>query len=242
LQLPAPPTGGAATPLANFSLGHLESRANLAAPIICNLPVVKSVNPTQVQAGNQFVYTIQIPDPAKLNLIDCDLSNVTATDNITDIKGDPTFTVVSASNGGTVSQPDSRHATINWTGLSYTHAPEGQPNTPPITLYVTVAVPATSDPGQIQDIINATASPTNCHGGASGIAGLGSGGSISGSFTLPQPAVLAATIVPTVQASANLPHTGGTGGLWQPFLGLLTLAAGGAALAMVRRSRRRTAG
>jgi hypothetical protein len=230
----------------DVNVGHLEAAASLAAPINCSLMPVKTADPTSVTAGQNFNYTIQIPSPAQLADISCNLSNVSATDTISDLSGNPTFTVTGVSNGGTVTKNADGTSTVNWTGLSYTAAAVGSPPNPPITLTITVAVPATSPAGQIQDLVTATGTPTSCNGGASGIEGLGQASdpaTLSGSYTLQQPAVTAAaatTTTPTPLASSTLPFTGGPGGLWQPVAGLVVLGAGAGALGLVRRSRRRT--
>jgi hypothetical protein len=232
--------------VADVNVGHLEAAASLAAPINCTLQVVKTADPTSVTAGQNFNYTIQIPSPAELADISCNLSNVSATDTISVLSGTPTFTVTGVSNGGTVTKNADGTSTVNWSGLSYTAAAVGSPPNPPITLTITVAVPATSTAGQLQDLVTATGTPTSCNGGASGIAGLGQAAdpaTLSGSYTLPQPGVTAAAAAvaaPAVAAASTLPFTGGPGGLWQPVAGLVVLGAGAGALGLVRRSRRRS--
>lgn len=228
--------------IADVNVGHLEASSALSAPITCNIPVVKSANPTSVTAGNTFTYTIQVPDPAKLADLSCSLTNVTATDVIGDAQGSPTFNVVGVSNGGTVNQTSPNQATITWNGLNYNVAPVGAAPNPPITLTITVNTPATSPAGVIQDVVNATGTASGCNGGVTGIANLGgvNGNALTGSYTLTQPAVNAVDLATAAGAAPQgpLPHTGGTGGLWQPLGGLLILGLGGGALALVRRSRR----
>ncbi|HWG74551.1 MAG TPA: hypothetical protein VG184_10920, partial [Acidimicrobiales bacterium] len=160
-------------PLVNLEAGHMEVSAADAQPIICTIPMAKTVNPNSVTAGNNFTQTIQIPDPTKLALLACSLSNVTATDTITDLSGNPTFKVLSVDHGGTVTTNGSSSATITWTGLSYTAAPVGSTPTPPIQLHVTVSVPADSPGGVVQDLATATGTPTGCNGGISGTTNLG---------------------------------------------------------------------
>jgi hypothetical protein len=233
--------------IADVNVGHLEAAASLAAPINCALPVVKTADPTSVTAGQSFDYTIQIPSPTQLADIACNLSNVSATDTISVLSGTPTFVVTGVSDGGTATKNADGTTTVNWSGLSYTVAPLGSPPNQPITLTITVAVPAGSAAGQLQDLVTATGTPTSCNGGASGIAGLGQAttpATLSGSYTLQQPTVtggvgVAASSTPAVAAS-TLPFTGGPGGLWQPVAGLVALGAGAGALGLVRRSRRRS--
>ncbi|MHB1535951.1 MAG: LPXTG cell wall anchor domain-containing protein [Acidimicrobiales bacterium] len=232
--------------VANLYLGHMEASANLASEITCNIPVIKSSNPTSVTAGNNFVYTILIPDPAKLPLLACNLINLSATDTISDLTGSPTFQVLSVSNGGKVTQTSPNKATVSWTGLSYTTAPLGSPPNPPVMLTITVAVPASSPTGVLQDTVNATGTTAGCNGGGSGLT-IDNGATLTGSFRLQQPSVTAAAAAPAaatpVAAAAaapqagSLPHTGGTGGLWQPFAGVVILGLGGGALALARRRR-----
>ena len=246
----APSANGTTYPLVNFFIGHLEAASSLAAPILCSLPVIKSADPTAVTAGQSFNYNIQVPDPAKLNLIDCNLDNITVTDTITDVTGPglglPTFTVTSPQNGAgvTVQTVSPNKAIVTWTGLSYKVAPTGQPPNPPLALTITVAVPATSPAGTIQDTVLATGTTSGCQGGVGGTAdvsaGAAGGASLTGTYSLQQPSVAALTAAPESAPAApkTLPFTGAMGGWWQPVGGLAALAVGGGALALVRRSRR----
>lgn len=241
LQLPAAAAAtGAPTNLANLAIGHFEAQATNAAPIICSLPVIKSANPMAVNAGDRFVYTIQVPDPAKLALLSCSLTNLTVVDTIGVASGKPTFSVIAASNGGMIAQTSPTMATVTFPNLTYTKAPVGQPPNPPLSLTITVAVPANSPSGVLRDIVNATGTAAGCDGGVSGINNLGgvNGNVLTGSFTLDQPKITAAAPVAPGQ-SATLPHTGGPGGLWQPAGGVAALGLGAAALTALRRSRRR---
>ena len=232
---------GTLADVADLTVGHLEAKATDAAPITCALPVVKSADPTTVRAGGQFTYTIQIPDPAGLADLSCSLTHVTATDVITDGQGTPTFNVVGVSNGGTVNQTSPTRATVTWNDLTYQLAPVGAPPNPPITLTITLDTPSSSPAGIIQDVVDATGTTSGCTGGVSGIANLGGAGNVTltGSYALAQPDVTAGLAALTGTAPQGaLPHTGGTGGLWQPLGGLAVLGLGGGALALARRSRR----
>lgn len=250
--------GGAGIPLpnttiANLFVGHLESAAALNAPITCPIPVIKTANPPSLNPGSDFVYTIQVPDPAKLALLDCSLVNLSVVDTISDVTpgGRPTFRVLSANNGGQIHQTSTTDATVTFTGLTYRVAPVGQPPNPPVTLQILVSVPKNSPAGTIQDIANATGTTAGCTGGASGQANLGgvNGSTLNGSTRLQAPRVGSAVTPLAQQTGSNpgggvgsLPRTGGEGGLWQPGLGLAMLILGGGALGLVRRSRRRTIG
>jgi len=236
--------------LANLYVGHLEASANLAAPITCSIPVLKTADPASVTAGQNFVYSIYVPNPAEIPLLSCNLDNITATDTITDKPGtgNPLFLVTSVNDGGHVSQTSATSATVTWTGLNYTVAKVGDPPNPPITLTVNVAVPADSPSGTIQDTVVATGTAQGCNGGASGTENLGNtnGTVLTGSVTLQEPSVTALppgsktpTGSTTPTTTGKLPFTGAIGGLWQPFAGLGVLGLGGGALALARRSRYR---
>ena len=235
--------------IANLRVGHLESSASLQAPINCTLPVVKSADPIAVTAGQSFTYTILVPDPADQGLIDCNLDNMTVTDDITDYRGSPTFAVTGATDvqtgaAGTIDSISPNHATVTWTGLNYPVAAPGQTPTPPIELQIKVTVPPTSPSGVIMDVVTAQATATGCNGGASGVVNLGvpsSGVALTGNFTLNQPSVTAGpTTSPGSPPSTvgRLAFTGATGGLWQPTAGVIGLVLGSGALAVLRRARR----
>lgn len=246
----APTINGTTTTVANFYVGHLEAAASLAAPITCSLPVVKTADPTSVDAGQTFAYDISVPDPAKLDLIDCNLTDVTVTDTITDYQGTPSFAVTSASDtetgqAGSVRTVSNHESVVTWTGLSYKVAAAGQPPNPPIALSITVSVPSTSTAGIINDTVVATGTASGCQGGASALAAADAsataadGATLTGSFTLDQPGVALPGVLPaTPQSQKSLPFTGAMGGLWQPIAGLAALGVGGGALAVVRRARR----
>ena len=251
VSLPTTPLGS--INIADLRLGHLEASATDSAPIACTIPVIKTANPTSLTAGKSFTYNISVPDPALVDAIACNLDNLKVVDTISDVpgKGNPTFTVTSANDGGVVDQTSPTTATVTWTGLSYTAG------SAPIGLAIGVSVPGGSPAGVIQDTVTAAADTGGCTGGTSGVAdvgsnvGLGSNSTaLTGSFNLQQPSVAAVTSVtpasapPTTNAPAtpaapkSLPFTGAMGGVWQPFAGLGALALGGGTLALVRRARR----
>jgi hypothetical protein len=170
-------------------------------------------------------------------------------DTISDFKGQPTFKVVSVSNGGTFTQNGPNSATVTWTGLSY------KVGDPPLDLSITVNTPANSPAGVIQDSVSATAATSGCTGGVTGTTNLGGvdGTPITGTYTLTLPSVNSGstgagsgTTVPTNPTNsttattrpASLPFTGAMGGVWQPVAGLGILGLGGGTLALARRSRR----
>ncbi|HWE56961.1 MAG TPA: hypothetical protein VG435_15735, partial [Acidimicrobiales bacterium] len=238
-----------AVPIADLAVGHLETSANLTAPITCSLPVIKTAKPTAVTAGQTFTYNIDVPDPAKLDLIDCNLDNVSVTDTITDFQGLPTFTVTSATDTatgarGAIDQVSPNKAIVTWTGLKYTVATAGQPPNPPIPLAIGLSVAATSPSGVITDTAVAQATTSSCQGGAVGStdasAAAGNGAALTGSYTLNAPSVTAAAPAATTPATAakTLPFTGAMGGFWQPIGGLAALGIGAGGLILVRRARR----
>ena len=64
--------------LLDLRIGHMEAQANVpVGGIQCELPVKKSVNPTEVLAGQKFTYTITVENP-----FDCVLNKVRVVDTI----------------------------------------------------------------------------------------------------------------------------------------------------------------
>lgn len=225
--------------VADLNVGHLETAASLAAPIACGIPVIKSANPTSVTSGQSFTYSIQVPDPNQVNLIDCDMANMTVTDVIKDYSGSPTFKVVSAvdpsGKAGTVTNVSPNTATVTWTGETYKRAASGSPPNPPLVFTIDAQTLSNSPAGVITDTVTAQATAANCQGGAT--ASEANGGALTGSYTLNAPSVTAPIVAPKVLPKA-LPFTGAMGGPWQPFAGLGLLGLGGGAFALVRRARR----
>lgn len=244
-------------PVINLEAGHLVVGATAQSEITCSIPLVKFATPPSVTAGNSFIYTIEVPDPAKLNLLACSLVNLKVVDTISDVPGgsQPTFTVTKVDPvTGIVNQTSPRNATVTFNGLTYTVAPVGAKPNPPVVLNITVTVPQGSPVGTIQDTAVANAVASGCNGGITGITNLGgvNGTPLTGSTTLKAPKVTAAPVKPAVASQAAgpgaggqpgaLPRTGGQGGLWQPGLGIGLLALAGGAFALLRRSRRRLSG
>jgi hypothetical protein len=78
-------------------VGHMEARAKVpSGGIKCPIPVTKTPNPATVNPGGTFTTTIDIKNP-----YDCDLTNVSATDDITG--SGVSFTIGEVSEGGTKS-------------------------------------------------------------------------------------------------------------------------------------------
>lgn len=228
--------------IVDLRAGHVEASATDQTAVNCSIPIVKTSTPTSVSAGQSFTYNIQVPDPAKANLIDCDLSNIKVIDTINDFSGTPSFKVETANQGGVINQTSDNSATVTWTGLSW------KTGTPPLDLAITVSVPSGSTAGVVQDIVVANGQAGNCTGGISGKTGVGTasganGATLTGTFRLTQPSVSAAGAGPSKSTlPAKLPFTGAMGGIWQPIAGVTVLGLGGGALALARRARRRQQG
>ena len=142
--------------LANLTAGHMITSVNNTDPITCSLPIVKAASQNSVAAGGSFTYTIQIPNPADSALLACDLTNVGATDTISDKTGDPSFSVTGADNGGTTTTTSPHAATVSWHGLSVKAGASLQ-------LHVTVSVPSGSAAGLIQDIVTGLGDDRRLH-------------------------------------------------------------------------------
>src|SRR5207249_3684430 len=75
-------------------VGHMEARAKVpSGGIGCPIPVTKTPNPSTINPGGTFTTTIDINNP-----YDCDLTNVTATDDITSTG--VAFTIGDVNEGG----------------------------------------------------------------------------------------------------------------------------------------------
>jgi hypothetical protein len=267
--LPTVPDAGARpTTLLDTTIGPMATEAALAAPVHCALPVIKKSKPTSVTAGHPFAYTIDVPDPADVPKLACDLDDVSAIDTITDSSGAADFTVTGVGDHGAVIQTSGTTATVTWSGLHHDVAAAGQPPAAPLRLVIDLEVPDTSPAGTVQDLVTTTARLGSCTGGASGTSDLGhaSGTTLTGQYSLDAPTVTSVPSSPTTTtatststttvagevssssppstsgsgAMTSLPRTGGTGGLWRPGLGLVSLGLGAASIALARRSRRTT--
>lgn len=221
--------------VADIRLGHMEAAA--AVPpggIVCRIPVSKSATPNPVTVGNDATITIQIPaDSGQFaRLFGCQLLNVRAQDVHRVVSGNPSFSIVSASNGGVIS-PD--RSTVTWDNLGNYRIGD-----PPITLTVVVRIPATSGLGVLGDTASVVASLGNCVGGADGqdivggtINGLGLTTAIAlGNITFVGPEIVIAPST-TLPAGPTLPPTGGSA---------VPLVAGGALMVAAMFMRRRLLG
>lgn len=207
----------------DLRVGHMEAAVRVpVGGVRCNIPVSK-VGPTTVQAGNNATIVVRIPSDAGqfAELFGCELLNIKAQDVHSVRSGRPTFSVVSASNGGVISAD---RTVVTWPNLGNYRIGD-----PPIELTIVVSIPSSSLAGVIEDTVDVTASLGNCVGGDSGqdivgaaINGLGVSNAIAfGRVTL---------IGPSITIGGILPPTGGNA---------MPLIAGGglvlAALALRRR-------
>jgi hypothetical protein len=136
-------------------IGHLE--ASVAVPaggVRCPVPVSKVVDKDPVDPGEQFTFTITIPDRSDaLAGLACDLASLSAVDVVS---ADPgvTFSLLSASGGGVI-----EGNIVNWPELGDYH-----PGDPPIVLTLTGMMAADSEPGALSDTVRVNAGLTRCQG------------------------------------------------------------------------------
>lgn len=192
LQIPNVITG------ADVRVGHMEAAA--VAPeggVRCNLPVDKIGTPDPVTAGNDFTITIRIPSDAATfeQLFGCDLIGIRVEDVHGIESGNPSFTLLSASNGGVISSDGRR---VTWDNIGDYNIGD-----PPIELTISGRIPGNSGAGVLKDTATVTATLGGCDGTAAGQDIVGqavSGGAVTGTFTL---------FGPDVSRSGVLAATGG---------------------------------
>jgi len=213
---------GGAAGLGTLTVGHMEASAQVpSGGINCPIPVTKQVNPDKIHIGAQ-------PDTARVtfnvfNPYDCDLTNVTLTDEIRQKVGDPDFTLqASDPTADSPSMPTDplRTADVHW---SLGTIKQGQHKA------VTMDIKSSKNGGVLRDIASATGKLANCKG--AGVAGLSIGTLAIGQLTL-------TGITPEVDVSIELARTG-------PDARRTTAVGGGiaaiaAAAALTLRRRRRT--
>ena len=203
LQLPA-------SSVLDVRIGHMEARAKVpAGGIRCSLPVQKTSDKQQVNAGDSFTYTIKVDNPFE----DCELTDVRVEDTISVESG------VRHSVTGTDKAADSVSSTrIVWNDIG---------PIPPLgskTVSITVAVARDSGSGLFTDTAKATG---NCAtGSAQGAAKIVV--PVSGEVTVVVPRAGGPAELPVSRsAPAELPKTGGDATM--PVVGLTLLAAAAAA-------------
>ncbi len=207
--------------LADLGLMHMEGSVSVpAGGIRCQIPVSKVSSIDPVTVGNDFTYTISIPNDAAFfqRFFNCDLVNISAVDTVVTESGTPRIQLLSASNGGVISGN-----TVTWANLgNYTL---GQA---PIVLTISARIPSNSGAGVLRNTVNVSATLGNCRGTGTG------GEDIIGSAQLNGNAITGAvTLVGPTVTRGDLAATGGNS--WP-------LVAGGgfllAAMGLVRLRRR----
>lgn len=197
--------------VADLRVGHMEAAARVpAGGVSCSLHPTKTANPNPVTVGNNFVYTIGVPNPNA-----CTLTNVMVTDIITastSIKFSVVQTQPQASSiSSLVTDPDiSGHHKITVVFNDIGPIPPGQTG----TAQILVAIDGSSGLGTMTDKVSVT-----------GTCAIGSG---SGTNTVN--VGLAGQLVvtaPQVAAAGALARTGDTFGIraWLAGLGLLSFVA-----------------
>ena len=175
-----------------LTVGHMEASAQVPqGGISCPVPVTKEVNPDKIHIGAQ-------PDTARVtfnvfNPYDCDLTNVTLTDQIRQKVGDPDFTLQGSDpTADSPSMPTDplRTADVHW---SLGTIKQGEHKA------VTMDIKSSKNGGVLRDIASATGKLANCKG--AGVAGLSIGTLAIGNLTL-------TGITPEVDVSIELARTG----------------------------------
>ncbi|HVE91613.1 MAG TPA: hypothetical protein VNE62_04830 [Actinomycetota bacterium] len=209
------PAGEVVSKVEDLRIGHMEVSAQVpTGGVSCPLPVTKSANPQEVDVDQTFSTPITVMNP-----YDCDLTNITVTDEITTTQGG-TFRVQSTN--PTASQSPSgdnlSSGTIVWT--------DPGPIRPGDSRTYTAVIQARSA-GRIEDLASVTATLANCSGesaalagSAVGVAGASAAGG-SGRVSVPVGQVLGATLARTgpVQTAAA---AGGLGLIVLSGIGLYT--------------------
>lgn len=208
----------AASPLAalgvtsalDVRVGHMEARAQVpAGGIRCQLPVQKTSDKQEVNAGDSFTYTIKVDNP----FADCELTNVRIEDTITVESG------VRHSVTGTSPTADS----VSNSRIIYNDIGPIPPRSSK-TVSISVAVAPDSGSGLFTD--NAKATGNCATGTAQGTAKISI--PAAGEVTVVVPRANGAGVSPAARNTpAELPRTGGDATM--PMVGLVLLAAAAAA-------------
>ena len=206
----------------DIRVAHAEGAVSApAGGIKCTVPVSKTADPDPVTVGNDV--TIHINIPADVNqfstLFGCDLIGIKVTDTEAVASGNPSFTLVSADNGGTISGNT----------VTFGNAGNYHPGDPPRVLNVVLHIPAGSGAGVLKDTAQVSAVLGNCTGGAAGQ-------DLVGSANLQNSAITGTGVLtgPTV-SRGNLAATGGNSWPLVAGAGFLLVALG-----LVRLRRRAT--
>jgi uncharacterized repeat protein (TIGR01451 family) len=185
--------------IADFRLGHMEASATVpAGGILCQIDVSKTAQPTTVNPGDSFTYTINVHNPHA-----CTLTNVKVVDTITLPSG------VRVTVGSPTPPPNSNTGTVlTWNDIG----PIAPDETKTITVPMTVA--RNSGGGVMTEKADVTASCAI--------------GNAAGSSQIAVPAAGSATIqAPNVSGGAGraLPVTGGPSGRYYAVALLIALSA-----------------
>jgi LPXTG-motif cell wall-anchored protein len=197
--------------VADVRVGHMETKISVpAGGFKCTFPVTK-VGSSQVTTNADTTWEITIPsDAAALDAIACDIKGIDAVDHVETVSGTPNVVFSSADAGGKVAAGGK---SVSWTNLAYKRGD------PPLKLHVTGKATA---PGTFKNIVDATATLTNCKGGGflegsalqafliganlTGNNAVVGGAQIKGSGTTAQPttAVLGQRLLPTTGGTTRL--------------------------------------
>lgn len=126
--------------VADVRLGHMEAAAAVpAGGIACSIPVTKTPNPATVNVGQPFVTDITITNP-----YECDLQNVSATDDIA-TQQSARYRVNSTTDAGVYSGGDAS-GVIDWGALGTIDAGKSKK--------ISAGFTATDGPGRIIDTVS----------------------------------------------------------------------------------------
>lgn len=192
-------------------VGHMEARAQVpAGGIKCNLPVQKTSDKQQVNAGESFTYSIKVDNP----FADCELTNVRVEDTISVESG------VRHSVTGTNPTANS----VSDTKIVYNDIGPIPPKGSKVVT-ITVQVAANSGSGLFTD--NAKATGNCATGNAQGSAKITIPAAGEVTVVVPRANAGPSELPISRNAPAELPKTGGTPTV--PLIGLALLAAAAAA-------------
>ncbi len=132
-----------------------------AGGVNCEIPVAKTSSVPVANTGTSMVFTVKVPnDPALVAPFPCDIANVSLTDKLTKIDGNPKMNLdkITGPKGevGTVAA-DKQSASVNTTD-SWVN---GQPS---LVFTINASVPSNSGTGTMRDDATATATASNCKG------------------------------------------------------------------------------
>ena len=195
----------------DLRVGHMESRAQVPpGGIKCNIPVAKTADKQNVEAGQTFTYSITVTNP----FADCDLVGVRVEDNIS-VTGGVRYSITGTNPPASATSP----AQVVWNDIG----PIGPKQSKTVT--ISIAIAANSAAGQFTNNAKATGSCAT--------------GSAQGGARITVPITGETTVVlPSVSGGKELPATGvdvlPRTGLSGPAMALAGLGLLGAALGLRR--------